>query len=144
MELNEASQNRRATFERSLRSKRENAVDGCCGTSRGKHRPSRGRSAESSGLSFSAFEKVTRWRWTEKRRSGSSRERQGRDESDRGGCRQPDTEFAFAEVSESLGSNGQGEKGGRVAHTSEHSPMAVVEVTDQSTCREDTDEKCNE
>lgn len=55
-----------------------------------------------------------------------------------------DIESAFAEVSGSSASDSPRERSRSVSFNGEHPPMYVVEVTNQSTCRERKDEKWNE
>lgn len=57
------------------------------------------------------------------------------------GCREPDTQITFAEMSENSDSNSPRGRGGRVGFSSEHPPMDVVEATGRSAHREDADEK---
>lgn len=91
-----------------------------------------------------APESCTGGKLKKKRRGGLSRREQGVDGSGRGRCRERDVRAAYEKMSESMDSESQKEKSGRVTFNSYFPQMAAVRVTSRSTHSKDMNKKWNE
>lgn len=101
-------------------------------------------SAESDVSSPSTSEKRTGWSGKEKKRDESSGREQHGNRCTREGCCQPDSDSAFAGVSELPDSDSSRKMGVKVSFSSEHPSTTVVEAGGRCAHKENVDEKWNE